>query len=102
MRDSLPSDGHTVGIAADGREGLETYPAGSFDLVVTDRAMREMNGEQLADAIRKENRAGCIIMLTGYGDSIQADGELSDGIDFVLNKPVRRGELQQALATVAG
>ena len=102
LADYLRADGHTVETAADGREGLERYCAGSFDLVVTDRAMPEMNGDQLAEAIRKERRAAYIIMLTGYGDSFRADKEFPNGVDFVLNKPIRRKELRQALVAVAG
>ena len=41
-------------------------------------------------------------MLTGYGDSFRADKEFPNGVDFVLNKPIRRKELRQALVAVAG
>ncbi len=64
--------------------------------------MPGMNGDQLAKAIRNEERDGSVIMLTGYGDSTWADGKLPDGVDLVLSKPVRLSELQQALSTVAG
>jgi CheY-like chemotaxis protein len=44
----LSEDHHDVTTAVNGRDGLEKFQAGDYDLVVTDRAMPEMNGDQLA------------------------------------------------------
>ena len=48
----LRRDQHEVCVAESAREGLEKFDAGRFDLVVTDLALEEMNGEQLAAAIK--------------------------------------------------
>ena len=98
VADYLTADGHSVGTAANGREGLEKYLAGSFELVVTDRAMPEMNGDQLASAIKRKTTGQPVIMLTGFGDRIAINGEQPTGVDVVLTKPVTRRELRQALA----
>ena len=37
----LTDDGHTVEKARNGKQGLETFRRGTFDLVLTDRAMPE-------------------------------------------------------------
>ena len=101
VADYLTADGHSVETAADGREGLERYLAGSFELVVTDRAMPEMNGDQLASAIKQETPGKPIIMLSGFGDIIRDNGERPEGVDIVLSKPVKRSELRQAVAQAA-
>jgi signal transduction histidine kinase len=43
----LTEGGHTFETATNGREGLEKFYKGKFDLVVTDRAMPDMNGIQM-------------------------------------------------------
>ena len=51
----LHEDGHSVETAGNGREGLEKFKGGAFDVVLTDRAMPEMNGDQLAAQIKLLN-----------------------------------------------
>jgi len=47
----LSSEGHTIETATDGCEGLKKFRKGRFDLVVVDRAMPNMNGDQMSAAI---------------------------------------------------
>ena len=44
----LSGDGHTVSTATNGLEALEKFQVGWFDVVVTDHAMPEMSGAELA------------------------------------------------------
>ena len=96
----LSVDGHTFETATDGREGLEKFRVGTFDLVVTDRAMPRMSGDQLAAAVKREAPPRPVILLTGFGDILQATGETPAGVDLVLRKPVILAELQHAVAEV--
>ena len=96
----LASDGHTAEVAVNGREGLEKFRAGRFDLVVTDRAMPEMSGDQMAVAVKQIAPDVPVVMLTGFGDMMQASGEKSGDVDFVLGKPVTQVKLQAVLAKV--
>jgi C4-dicarboxylate-specific signal transduction histidine kinase len=48
----LSEDGHKVESAASGLEGLKRLSVQHFDLVITDRAMPSMNGDQFATAAR--------------------------------------------------
>ncbi len=61
------NDGHTVEVADSGRDGLEKFHKGQFDLVVVDRAMPDMNGDRVATAIRSADPNVTIVMLTGFG-----------------------------------
>ncbi len=45
----LEQDGHKVDVAANGRLGLEKLRTGSFDLVLLDIEMPEMNGYQVLE-----------------------------------------------------
>ncbi len=54
----LAEDKHEIVVAADGREGLEKFKSGGhFDLILTDRAMPEMNGDALAIEVKKTRAA---------------------------------------------
>jgi len=91
----LTADGHVVESATNGRKGLETFHAGVFDLVITDRAMPEMNGDDLARAIKMETPGIPIVMLTGFGDIINANGSLSPNVNRMVSKPVSCLKLQK-------
>jgi signal transduction histidine kinase len=93
----LREDNHIIQTAANGREGLEKYRAGTFDLVLTDRAMPEVNGDVLAAEIKKINPHQPVILLTGFGDLMSGAGEKPDGVDLVVSKPFTLNSLRDAL-----
>lgn len=95
----LANDGHRVETASNGREGLGKFLAGRFDLVITDRAMPEMNGEQLAVAIKKIAPNKPVLLLTGFGDTISAE-EKPSGVDYVVGKPVTLSTFREILGKV--
>jgi signal transduction histidine kinase len=94
----LREDRHTVEVAANGREGLEKYRGGAFDLVLTDRAMPEVNGDVLAAEIKKINPRQPVILLTGFGDLMAGTGEKPEGVDLVVSKPFTLNSLRDAVA----
>ncbi len=98
----LTEDQHTVTLAVNGRDGLEKFCAGEFDLVLTDRAMPEMNGDELAAEIRKLSPAQPIVLLTGFGDLMTSAGEKPAGVDLVVGKPFNVATLRNAIATATG
>jgi CheY-like chemotaxis protein len=58
MLSQLESLQYRVDTAMNGREALSKYRAGSYDLVLTDLDMPEMNGYELAAAIRRAEQSG--------------------------------------------
>ena len=97
VSEQLSSQGHTVQTATNGLEGLDIFMSGRFDLVVTDRAMPEMGGDQLATTIRQLAPNVPIIMLTGFGDLMHAKGERPPAVDAVVGKPVALDSLTDAI-----
>jgi PAS domain S-box-containing protein len=90
----LTQQGHTVVTAANGRAGLEAFCIGEFDIVISDMAMPEMNGEQLAMEIHRLASRTPVILLTGFGDIMNARGERPAGITAVIAKPVNLKDLR--------
>jgi PAS domain S-box-containing protein len=97
----LGSQGHVVDSAANGREALDKFMSGRFDLIVTDRAMPEMGGDELAASIERLSPDTPVIMLTGFGDLMEAKGEHPAGVDVVVGKPVTLDALTDAIRQVS-
>jgi signal transduction histidine kinase len=94
----LIEDKHQITTAVNGREGLQKFREGEFDLVLTDRAMPEMNGDQLAAEIKKLKPDQPLILLTGFGDLMIGAGEQPEGVDFVVSKPFTLNTLRTAIS----
>jgi len=94
----LSEDGHTVESAASGMEGLQQLRVRPFDLVITDRAMPGMNGDQFATAVRTLYPDMPVILLTGFGDLMTAVGDHPSVFDVVASKPFTTATLRAAIA----
>lgn len=95
--------GYSVTLANNGREATELWQTDSFELVLMDCQMPEMDGyeatreiRQLESAITGESHIPIIAMTAHAADGDQARC-LGAGMDDYLVKPVRLGELQLRL-----
>jgi CheY-like chemotaxis protein len=97
----LSKHGHRLVLAANGRESVESYERESFDIVLMDVQMPEMNGFEATRAIREIERVRGrhvpIIAMTAH--AIKGDRErcLAAGMDFYLSKPIKAESLYQAI-----
>ncbi|WP_343636234.1 ATP-binding protein [Roseateles sp.] len=101
LRESLEGDGHAVVTADGGQAGLDALrdeAAGGFDAVVTDLGMPYVDGRRVALAAKARRPGLPVILLTGWGQRLIADGETPPGVDLVLGKPPKLRELRTALA----
>jgi signal transduction histidine kinase/CheY-like chemotaxis protein len=102
LTEYLTGDGHQVETAANGREGFDKFKGGDFSVVITDRAMPEMGGDQLAAMVKEQAPSTPVVLLTGFGDLMNAAGEKPDGVDLVVKKPIRLSTLREVLAKMTG
>jgi signal transduction histidine kinase/ActR/RegA family two-component response regulator len=102
LTEYLTGDGHHVETAVNGREGFDKFKAGDFAVVITDRAMPEMGGDQLAAMVKEQAPSTPVVLLTGFGDLMNAAGEKPDGVDLVVKKPIRLSTLREVLAKMTG
>jgi len=97
----LDKRGHTVVVAGNGREALAALEEQTFDLVLMDVQMPDMDGLEAATAIRqKEKSTGQhlrIIALTALAMKGDQERCLAAGMDGYLNKPIRAQELFDTL-----
>jgi signal transduction histidine kinase len=100
LQELLEADGHVVATVSTGREGATRLRETAFDLVVTDRSMPAMSGDELARIVKESATPVPVIMITGFGVLMTSAEERPFGVDLVLPKPVTRAALRQALAAV--
>jgi signal transduction histidine kinase/ActR/RegA family two-component response regulator len=103
LRDILEGDGHLVICANGGQAGIDTFRAASagpdsFDLVFTDLGMPSVDGRQVAKAVKAASPSTPVIMLTGWGERLLAEGDTPEHVDQVLSKPPKLRALRQAMA----
>jgi signal transduction histidine kinase/ActR/RegA family two-component response regulator len=103
LRDTLEADGHSVVIASGGQEGIDTFTAAErsgerFAAVITDLGMPYVDGRKVASAVKAASPTKPVIMLTGWGQRLVAEGDIPPHVDRVLNKPPKLRELRSALA----
>jgi PAS domain S-box-containing protein len=73
-----------------------------FDLILTDEAMPDLVGTELAREIRQVAPAVPIVLMSGYGGSQLVQRAAAIGINEVLRKPLQRRDLAESLARVLG
>jgi CheY-like chemotaxis protein len=83
----------------DGTEAIDAFDKHPFDLVILDRAMPGLSGDQVAAAIRSTSQVP-IVMLTGFGDQMIQNNDIPGGVNRVISKPVTIAQLRQAIGEV--
>ena len=100
---TLEKHGHTVVVASSGKEAMAALDWQTFDLVLMDVQMPEMDGFEATLAIRAHERTTGrhlpIVAMTAH--AMQGDRErcLEVGMDGYIAKPIQAKELLQAIAT---
>jgi len=98
----LEIDHHYVVVTPDGRQALDAFEPGRFDLLITDRAMPELNGDQLAIEVRRQDPDLPVIMLTGLGSLMRELDERPPGVSVVIAKPVTLSAFRDAITEAVG
>jgi two-component system, sensor histidine kinase and response regulator len=97
----LEKRGHHVKVVANGLEALESLEQGSYDLVLMDVQMPELDGFEATGELRKrEKQTGLhtpIIALTAHAMKGDRERCLEAGMDGYLSKPIRAQELDDLL-----
>jgi CheY-like chemotaxis protein len=100
----LEKHGHIVVIAADGRQALERLETESFDLVLMDVQMPEMDGFEATEAIRKKEGATGrhlpIVAMTAHAMRGDRERCLAAGMDGYVSKPIIAEELFRVVEKV--
>lgn len=100
----LESVGHRVTRAWNGKAAVDLVATQSFDLILMDLEMPEMNGFEATAAIRANKGAGVhipIFALTAHADVGDRERCLAAGMDGYISKPIQVDELVKIVAKIA-
>ncbi len=99
MRRTLSLMGHDVRVVEDGAEAWKLLQQESFQVVITDWMMPNMDGPGLCRHIRDGEFPHYIyiIMLTGRSGKVSLIAGMDAGADDFANKPVERAEMEVLL-----
>ena len=102
----LEKRGHAVTLAVNGLDALESLERNSFDLILMDIQMPQMDGFQATAAIReKEKFSGGhvpIVAMTAHAMKSDEAQCLAFGMDGYISKPIRTSELFATIDRVLG
>ncbi|HIJ95821.1 MAG TPA: response regulator [Desulfuromonadales bacterium] len=107
LRATLEKHGHRITMAENGREAVDRFSQGEFDVIFMDMQMPVLDGYGAVSAIRAIEAAHDaartpIVAMTAY--ALQGDREkcLSAGMDAYLSKPARPVEILALLEKLLG
>jgi len=102
LHDLLEADGHFIALANSGAAGIAEFRAAlernePYAAVITDLGMPYVDGRKVAEAVKQASTGTPVILLTGWGHRMVAEGEIPANVDRVLAKPPRLREVREAL-----
>jgi len=98
----LQKRGHEVTVAGNGREVVEKWLDGHYDLILMDIQMPEMDGLEATRKIRAEEKDSHTPIIAMTAHAMKGDREkcLAAGMDGYVAKPVRAKELFRTIGEV--
>lgn len=90
---SLSNKGHRVDTVPNGRAGLEAILQGSYDIVLLDLRLPDMDGMDILRTACRERPTSCIIIITGFSTVKGAVEAMKSGAFDYLSKPFSENDL---------
>jgi DNA-binding response OmpR family regulator len=97
----LRKQGWAIDIALDGAEGLEKALVNDYDVLILDRDLPGLHGDEVCRRLTQESRRARILMLTAARSLRDRVGGLDLGADDYLGKPFAFDELVARLRALA-
>lgn len=97
LSEYLALHGHKVMTAVNTIGGITKFDQNEFDLIITDRAMPKISGDELVQHVKASDRQVPVIMITGFAQIMASRGEHPQGVDCILGKPFTVQELRDAI-----
>ena len=93
----LTEKGHTVDRCLTGKNGLLAIEQGSYDLILLDMKLPDIDGMEILKNVKEKFPACCVIVMTGYSTMSNAVQAMKLGAADYLSKPFTDDELISAV-----
>ncbi len=97
LKASLEKEGHTLEIFTNPVTALNRIREKTFDVVITDIRMDNVDGIQILEEVRKKDQKTKVIMITGYATLEVARESLTKGAFDFIAKPFKLKEIRGAI-----
>jgi two-component system response regulator VanR len=97
----LRREGLAVDVAHDGQTALQKALLNPYDVLVLDRDLPELHGDDVSRALSGEAAQTRVLMLTAYGETEDVVNGLAAGADDYLAKPFAFSELVARVRALA-
>lgn len=94
----LETEGHSVVACPDGPTALARLEAEPFQLVFTDLGMPSVSGWEIARRVKAGRPGLPVVLVTGWGDQIDAADARARGVDYLVSKPFQRADVTAVVA----
>jgi DNA-binding NtrC family response regulator len=94
---NLGEDGFTTFSAGDGEVGLKMLRENSIDLVLTDLKLPGMNGLEFLQAVKRQNAALPVVVMTAFGSVETAVEAMKAGASDYVLKPFSLTEMRMVI-----
>ncbi|MES9861910.1 MAG: EAL domain-containing protein [Candidatus Thiodiazotropha sp. LLP2] len=98
LKELLRFSGHEITLAESGREAIELLDSSSFDLILLDLNMPDLNGHKVMEHISLESIDCDIIVISGEATFDHASLALRKGAQDFLRKPYEPAELLRTIS----
>ena len=93
VKDVLATTGHEVDTAISGVDALKMIELTAYDIVFTDLGMPDMSGWEVAEKISEERPGLAVVLVTGWGTSLDEADAARRGVTTIVQKPFEIDEL---------
>lgn len=100
LRYGLEAENFEVTVCSDGTDGLKKAMENNHDIVLLDRMLPGISGEEVLKEMRREEVNTPVIFITALGESAEKIDCLDLGADDYLVKPFDMGELLARIRSV--
>jgi two-component system response regulator YesN len=100
MIEKKQKDFYDIALCSNGKEALEMVQRETFDIVITDIRMPQMDGISFIQNLQKVECNPAVIILSGYDDFNYAREALKCGAKDYLLKPINREQLYSSIEKV--
>ena len=95
-------EGYEVATASTGKQGVESYHDDPVDAVILDIRLRDMDGFDVLDDLKLENKDVKVIMITAFHDEKTIKRALEKGSFAYIKKPINLDDLDSVVRKAIG
>lgn len=100
MCEVLSFEGYSCTAVSNGQEALQRFKEATFDILISDMKMPEMEGLDLLRAVRVSFPAVAVIMVTGYSSVENAVTAMKEGAVDYISKPIIDDEIRMVIRRI--